>query len=125
MKLVVVCLVTTACGTSGTSGEPIQGDIAMHYGNDTPQLVVGSAVMNKNTPNEMFVQIGSDTIDCGTYLDVIFGVGYPSGEFVYFSVDSTQASSDAMAEISVGKSDGNNAKVTYGSGSMTIPSRCS
>ena len=120
MKLVVACLVATACGTNGTGGEPIHGDIAMHYGSDTPQLVVGSAVMNKNKPNEMFVQIGSDTVDCSTYLDVIFGAGYPSGEFVYFSVDSTQASSDAMADVSVGKSDGNNAQVTAGSGSVTI-----
>jgi hypothetical protein len=119
MKLVLACLVVTACGTSN-NGEPINGDIAMHYGSDTPQLVVGSAVRDTNTPNKMLVQIGSDGVDCSTDLNVVFGAGYPSGEFVYFSVDSTQASSDAMAEVSVGKSVGNSEEDSTGSGSVTI-----
>lgn len=104
----------------GTSGEPIKGDVAIHYGADTPKFVVGSAVQDRNKPANMLVQIGSDNVDCGTYLDVFFTLSNPSGTFVYFSVDKTTPGPHLQSSVSVMKSDGNNTNVNITSGDVTI-----
>ena len=110
----------TLLAACGTSGEPMSGDVVFHYGTDTPMLVVGTAVMDTNQAGNMLVQLGSDNVDCDTYLDVFFSLDYPSGSFVYFSVDSMTPGTVTDAAISVAKSDNNHTSINLGSGSITI-----
>jgi hypothetical protein len=118
MKLAFAIVLVTACG--GSSGEPLHGDIMLRYGNDTPKLVVGTAVADTNTAGHMLVQLGSDNVDCGTYLDVFFSFDYPSGSFVYFSVDSTQPGTSGSADVSFAKSADNSTTINITPGSVTI-----
>ena len=102
MKRVLPIVVLAACGTSG---EPIKGDIAIQYGDKHETMKVGSVVQDRNIPGNMLVQIGSDEVDCDTYLDVFFSLDYPEGTFVYFSVDKAGAPATyPMATVSVTKS---------------------
>src|SRR5437867_1363197 len=103
---VLVCLI--GCGPDG---EPIKGDITIHYGGDTTKMEVGTVVQDQNTPGNMLVQIGSDNVDCSTYLDVFLSFSNPSGTFVYFSVDKTTPGTDANAYVSVMRSTGTHTSI--------------
>ena len=118
MKLALVCLGVIGCG--GTSGEPIRGDVTIHYGTGAPKLAVGTVVQNKATPAEMVVQIGTDNVDCGTYLDNFLSFSNPEGTFVYFSVDKTTPGPVAQAAVSVMKSNGHDTSINEASGMVTI-----
>lgn len=117
MKLAFAIVLVTACGDSG---EPLHGDIMLQYGSDTPKLTVGAAVIDTNMANHMLVQLGSDNVDCGTYLDVFFSLDYPSGSFVYFSVDSTQPGTSGSADVGFAKSADNSTAINLTTGSVTI-----
>jgi hypothetical protein len=118
--LAVLAIAFSTTAACGTSGEPMTGDVVFHYGTDTPELVVGAAVMDTNQAGNMLVQLGSDNVDCDTYLDVFFSLDYPSGSFVYFSVDSATPGTVTDAAISVAKSNNNHTSINLGSGSITI-----
>ena len=45
----------------------------------------------------MLVQIGSDNVDCDTYLDVFFDLSAPSGYFVYFAVPKLPGTYDQQS----------------------------
>jgi hypothetical protein len=117
MKHAWACLLVIGCGTSG---EPINGDVSIHYGTDTPKFVVGAAVQDRNKPANMLVQIGSDNVDCSTYLDVFFTLSDPSGTFVYFSVDKTTPGTQAQNTVAVMQSDGNHTSINESTGTVTI-----
>ncbi|HWO22461.1 MAG TPA: hypothetical protein VNO30_27070 [Kofleriaceae bacterium] len=106
-------------GCGGTSGERIEGDVAIEYGSSSPDLVVGAAVQDENDPALMLVQIGSDNVDCDTYLDRFLDFNLPSGTFVYFSVDKA-AGSYADSFVSAMQTDDGSTKVNVASGSVTI-----
>jgi hypothetical protein len=110
------------CIGCGTSGEPIHGNIAVTYGTAMPKMVVGSAVTDKQTAGNMVVQLGSDNVDCGTYLDEFLTLNNPSGVFVYFSVSATTPGSNANLFVNVEKSTGNNVNINSASGTVTIDS---
>ena len=118
MKLAFAIVLVTACG--GNSGEPLRGDITLQYGSDRPKLVVGTAVTDTNTAGRMLVQLGSDNVDCETYLDVFFSFDYPSGSFVFFSVDSTQPGTSGSADVGFAKSAGDSTTINITTGSVTI-----
>src|SRR5436190_1552272 len=90
----------------GTSGEPIKGDISYTYGSDSAKFSVGTAVQDQNVPGQMLVQIGTDHVDCGTYLDNFFSFNNPEGTFVFFSVDKVTPGTHATANVNVMKSSG-------------------
>lgn len=117
MKHAWGCLLLVACGTSG---EPMKGDVVFTYGTSTPKMVVGAAVMNKDMPGQMLVQIGDDNVDCGTYLDAGITFSAPSGTFAYFNVDATTPGTNASASISVEHSTGNNISINESTGTVTI-----
>jgi hypothetical protein len=104
----------------GTSGEPMKGDVAFDYGTSHPKMVVGSAVMNKDTPAEMVVQLGDDNIDCGTNLDQFVLLGGPTGTFVFFSVDASTPGAHASTAIQVEHATGNDTSIDESSGDVTI-----
>lgn len=106
-------------GCGGVSGERIEGDVAIEYGSSSPDLVVGAAVQDENDPALMLVQIGSDKVDCDTYLDRFLDFNLPSGTFVYFSVDKA-AGSYADSFVSAMKTDDGSTTVNVASGSVTI-----
>jgi hypothetical protein len=108
-----------AAAGCGTSGEPMHGDVAVQYGAASPKLVVGAAVIDKNTPGNMLVELGSDNVDCGTYIDGI-ELGFPSGVYVYFSASATTPGTDAQGYVEVMKSSGNNVNINGAGGSVTI-----
>jgi hypothetical protein len=104
----------------GTSGEPIKGDISINYGADKPKFEVGSAVLDKNTAGQMLVQIGTDNVDCDTYLDNFLSFSNPKGTFVYFSVDKATPGMHDGADVSVMKSTGNDTSINSTSGKVVI-----
>jgi hypothetical protein len=117
MKHALGCLLLAACGTSG---EPMKGDVALVYGTDMPNLIVGAAVEDTDMPGHMLVQMGDDNVDCGTHLGTqLFG---PSGTFVYFSVDATTPGTDANAFITVERNSGHNSTSNTTDGTVTIES---
>lgn len=103
----------------GTSGEPLSGDVAVHYGSDTPDLVVGTAVRTADTTDQMLVQLGTDEVDCDTYLDVFLSFDNPEGTFVYFNVPD-QPGDYADAFVSVMKSEDRSTHTNLSSGAVTI-----
>ncbi|MBA3503264.1 MAG: hypothetical protein M4D80_21385 [Myxococcota bacterium] len=114
--LALVLLV--GCGGGGTSGEPIMGTVSLTYGDSKPKMVVGAAVQNKNVVGEMLVQIGSDNVDCESYLDVFLDFDVPSGTFVYFR--APKLAGTANGAVSVMKSSSNSVSINEGTGSFTI-----
>lgn len=111
--------VACVAGCGGIDGEPIEGTVTMQYGDDAPDLVVGSVVEDENTPGLMLVQLGTDNVDCDTYLDVFLSFSNPEGTFVYFSVDRVPGTyTDGF--ISAMRSSGNSTKINATSGSVTI-----
>ncbi len=62
------------------------GDVAMTYGSARPDFVVGTAVQSEDSPLHMLVQLGTDDVDCETYLDRLFSFDNPEGYFAYFTV---------------------------------------
>src|SRR5690349_14937407 len=102
MKHAWGCMLLVACGTSG---EPMNGDITLMYGDSSPKLIVGAAVEDVDAPGHMLVQMGDDNVDCGTnFGELSFGT---SGTFVYFSVDATTPGTQADVFITVMHSTGN------------------
>jgi hypothetical protein len=112
-------LMIFALGCGGTSGESIKGDISIEYGSSSPKLVVGAAVQSELAPDEMLVQIGSDNVDCDTYLDRFLDFNLPSGTFVYFNVDKVAASYPQGTVATMHKAD-NSTSIHEGSGSIVI-----
>jgi len=99
----------------------MEGTIAIQYGSSSPDLVVGAAVQDENAPEKMLVQVGSNNVDCDTYLDVLFSFDSPEGTFLYFSVDKVPGEyPDGF--ISAMHSEDNSTKVNATSGSVTIDS---
>ena len=115
-NLALVLLV--GCGGGGTDGEPMMGTVQISYGDSKPKMVVGSAVQNMDNPNEMLVQIGSDNVDCGSYLDVFLDFDVPSGTFVYFNVPKVPGTDNGS--VAVMKSGGNSISTNEGPGQVTI-----
>ncbi|HVK86762.1 MAG TPA: hypothetical protein VM513_21730 [Kofleriaceae bacterium] len=103
----------------GTSGEPLSGDVSIQYGGSTPDLVVGTAVRTADTTDQMLVQLGTDEVDCDTYLDVFFNFSAPEGTFVYFNVTDQPGTYDS-AYVSVMKSEDRSTSTNTSSGSVTI-----
>src|ERR1041385_7797758 len=115
--LALLCL--SACGPAG---EPMSGDIAVHWGNDSPKMVVGTAVQDQNAPANMLVQLGSDNVDCGTYLDELILIGGPTGTFVYFSVDKTTPAAVPSVFVSVEQATSHSSDSFSSAGTVTIDS---
>lgn len=113
-----ILLAAAACGTSG---EPLHGDITVQYGTTMPTLVVGSAVTDRNTAGHMLVQLGTDNVDCSTYLDAL-AIGTPSGVYVYFSVDAATPGTDPQGFVQVMDSAGANVTIDAAAGMVTINS---
>jgi hypothetical protein len=117
MRRILAALVCVGCG--GIEGEPIEGTIAMQYGDSAPELVVGAVVQDENVPEEMLVQIGSDNVDCDTYLDTFFSFNTFGGHFVYFSVPKVPGTND-MAFVSAMRSEDDTTKINTSQGVVTI-----
>lgn len=111
----VLCV---ACG-GGIEGEPIEGTITMQYGDSAPAMVVGAVVQDENEPDEMLVQIGSDNVDCDTYLDVFLTFNTFGGHFVYFSVPKVPGTDDS-GFVSAMRSLDNSTKINSAPGTVTI-----
>jgi hypothetical protein len=103
----------------GTSGEPLTGDVSIHYGSSTPDLVVGTAVRTADSTDQMLVQLGTDEVDCDTYLDVFLSFGGPEGTFVYFNVPDQPGTYDS-AYVSVMKAEDRSTSTNTSSGMVTI-----
>lgn len=97
----------------------MKGDVTVMYGTASPKLVVGSAVVDKNTPGHMLVQLGTDNVDCSTFINGI-EIGFPEGTYVYFSADASTPGTDPQAYVDVMKSAGNNVNIDSAAGSVTI-----
>lgn len=110
-----------ACG-GGTSGDPLMGTVSLSYGSEKPKMVVGSAVQHENTPGDMLVQIGSDNVDCNTFLDVFLDFSTPEGHFIYFSADKAMTGTFTNKSIDVMKSSDNSTSINGSTGSYTIDS---
>jgi len=95
MRTIWLLVMAMGCG-GGISGEPMEGTITMQYGDSAPMMVVGAAVQHENA-DDMLVQIGSDNVDCDTYLDVFFDLSAPSGHFVYFAVPKLPGAYDQQS----------------------------
>lgn len=117
MKLVAVALLALAA--CGDSGEPMKGDVTLHYGTSTPSMKFGTAVAAQDNPNQMLVQFGSGDVDCDTYLDVFLDFSLPHGTFVYFVVDRAPGM-HATTEVSTMKSSSNSININSSNGSVTI-----
>jgi hypothetical protein len=117
----LVLVLAIGCGGGGTSGEPIMGTVSLDYGGSKPKMVVGAAVEVPDVPAKMLVQIGSDNVDCGTYLDVFLDFDVPKGSFIYFNVDKT-ATGMISGSVAVMKSTSNSVSINEGPGTITIDS---
>jgi len=117
MRTLVLSLVVVGCG--GPGGEPIEGDITMQYGGDSPDMKVGTVVQDENDPNSMLVQIGTQGVGCDTYLDVFFSFDVPHGTFLYFSVDKAPGTYTGTF-VSAMRSTGNSIKINSAQGDVTI-----
>lgn len=109
----IALLVLVGCGDSG---EPINGDIAIQYGNESPDLKVGTVIEDESEPANMLVQIGTEEVDCDTRLDSLFGV--PVGTFVFFSV--AKAPGTYMPFVQAAHREGNSTSVNIADGAVTI-----
>jgi hypothetical protein len=67
----------------------------------------------------MLVQLGTDEVDCETYLDRFLSFDNPEGTFVYFSVAQAPGS-DAQALVSAMKSNNNSTSINSTFGVVTI-----
>jgi hypothetical protein len=114
----LLALLLVGCGTSG---EPMKGDVTVHYGSSSPKMEVGTAVAAKDEPGKMLVQLGSDNVDCDTYLDVFLDFSVPHGTFVYFVVDQAPGV-HAQTEVSTMKSSSSNISINGATGMVTIDS---
>lgn len=114
-----IWLVALCLGCGGIKGEPLEGDITIQYGDSAPDLVVGAAVQDQNDPDLMLVQIGSDDVDCDTYLDNFLSFNNPEGVFVFFSVEKLPGAFDD-ASVAAMSSESNNTKTNFTTGSVTI-----
>jgi hypothetical protein len=112
-------LILGMLGCGGTSGEPLEGDIAIDYGGRIPDLVVGAAVQDESDEEGMLVQIGSDKVDCDTYLDRFFDFNIPNGTFVYFTVDK-ESGSYPQTLVGAMRSTSSSVTVNVAPGSVTI-----
>lgn len=115
----ILGLVLVVVGCGGIDGEPIEGTITMQYGDASPTMVVGAAVQDENAPDEMLVQIGSDNVDCDTYLDVFLSFETFGGHFVYFSVPKVPGTDDS-GFVSAMRSVNNSTKINSAPGMVTI-----
>ena len=118
MRNLALLVLLVGCGGGGTSGEPIMGTISISYGDEKPKMVVGSAVQNMDNPAEMLVQIGSDNVDCGSYLDVFLDFDAPKGTFVYFNVPKMPITENGS--VAVMHRAGNSIATNEGPGQVTI-----
>jgi hypothetical protein len=112
----LVVLLAVGCGISG---EPLEGDVAITYGGDMPDLAVGTAVRATDDPTHMVVQLGSDNVDCDTYLDVFFDLGGPKGTFVYFNIADQPATYDSTS-VYVNHTEGHSTNINGAQGAVTI-----
>jgi hypothetical protein len=117
----LLLVLVVGCGGGGIDGEPLMGTVSLDYGGSKPKMAVGAAVEAMDAPTKMLVQIGSDNVDCGTYLDVFLDFDAPHGSFIYFLVDKT-ATGMVNTSVSVEKSSDRNVTVNTGSGVVTITS---
>lgn len=113
------CFLVSILIGCGSSGDPIKGDVAINYGGDSPDLKVGSVVEDQNDPTKMVVQVGTQDVDCSTYLDVFISFNLPSGTFLYFNVDKVPGAYPT-ASVSAMHNSSNNIKINSGTGMVTI-----
>jgi hypothetical protein len=116
VKRVLLLATLAACGDSG---EPMKGDVTVHYGSSNPSMKYGTAVAAEDNPDQMLVQFGSGDVECDTYLDVFLDFSLPSGTFVYFVVDRTPGV-HANTSVSTMKNTSNSTSINTSSGSVTI-----
>lgn len=116
MRYFMLLLLLVGCDSE--KGEPIEGTITMQYGEQTPAMVVGSAVQHEGDDN-MLVQIGSKTVNCGTYLDVFLDFDAPGGHFVYFDVPKTPGTYD-MNSVTVDRNTSNESRGYQAFGDVVI-----
>ena len=117
--LALALLAASSLGACGDSGEPMKGDVTVHYGSSTPGMKYGTAVAAEDNPNQMLVQFGSGDVDCDTYLDVFLDFSLPDGTFVYFVVDRTPGA-HASTTVSTMKNTSNSTNINSSNGSVTI-----
>ena len=116
MRGALLALLLVGCGTSG---EPMKGDVTVHYGSSTPKMEVGTAVPAQDDPNKMLVQFGTDEVDCDTYLDVFLDFDLPHGTYVYFVVDRAPGA-HAQTEVNAMKSTSSSININGTTGMVTI-----
>lgn len=114
-------LLLIGCGGGGTSGEPIMGSVSLDYGGENPKMVVGTAVQDEDVATKMLVQIGSNNVDCDTYVDRFLDFDVPKGSFIYFTADKT-ATGMISGSVSVMKSTSNSVTINSGPGTFTLDS---
>jgi hypothetical protein len=121
MHKVWIMLLPLAIGCSDSDGgEPIEGTIMMQYGDNSPTMVAGSAVQHEGD-EDMLVQIGSRSVDCGTYLDDFLDFDAPNGHFVYFSVPKVSGTYDSNS-VSVDRNRSNESRSYQAFGDVVIDS---
>ena len=94
------------------------GTVTITYGSDQPKLAVGAAVQSRDAPTKMLVQLGTDNVDCDSYLDDFTDLTPPHGTFVWFYADKAPAM--ANTSISVMKSASNHVSINESSGTVVV-----
>lgn len=120
MRTALMWLILAACG-GGIDGELLAGDITIQYGSSSPKLEVGTAV-RAEADGDMLVQIGSNNVDCDTYLDMFISFDYPEGTFVYFTVSSSMPGTYPNEPVDFMKSGSRNTSINGTLGMVTIES---
>ncbi len=116
--VLLLLLLPLAIGCGDDAGEPIEGTIMMQYGDNAPSMVAGSAVQNEDN-DDMLVQIGSRSVDCGSYLDNFLDFNAPNGHFVYFPVPKVAGVYDSNS-VSVDRNTSNESRSYQAFGDVVI-----
>jgi hypothetical protein len=94
------------------------GTVNITYGDSAPKLVVGAAVQSRDAPAKMLVQIGSDNVDCDTYLDNFEDLTPPHGTFVWFQAEKTPGMTNTS--VAVMKSSSNSVAINESTGTVVV-----
>ena len=111
-------VVMMACSSSGSTGDPQNGNATVVIGGATGKLVVGSAIADTSTPGNMIVQLGTDGVTCST--DLGSSGGLTAGQFAYFSVSAGGPGVFSDVQINLASERGNDISFDSGMGSVEI-----
>jgi hypothetical protein len=120
VKAITLLALTCSIGCGGIEGEPMDGDIALHYGTANKTFEVGAAVPDKDDTNQLIVQLGTDNVDCKTYLNELVLFGGPKGYFVYFGIDAAMPKAYDNAYVSVEHTTDRSSKTNIADGAVVI-----